>query len=79
MSCDPLKDLMWLEVLALGGILLPVFIGHYVSPLLGVIIALVWWLTPGSPYPILYVGSWLPFALAYPLCLYSILEGDRWG
>ena len=45
---DTLTSLAGLEILALAGILLPLFVGHFLHPAAGLVLALVWWATPGA-------------------------------
>ncbi len=74
---DTLTSLAGLEILALAGILLPLFVGHFLHPAAGLVLALVWWATPGAPVQILhdFRRGWYPFLAAYPWCLYHLFEG----
>jgi hypothetical protein len=64
---DILTSLAGLEALALAGILLPLFVGHFLHPAAGLVLALVWWATPGGPVQILhdFRRGWYPFLAAY--------------
>jgi len=77
-DCDVLKSLIGLECLALLGLLIPLFAGAYLHPAFGLIVAVWWWVIPGTPIPILhsFTDGWQPFVVASPWCLHQFLDAD---
>jgi len=77
-DCDVLKSLIGLECLALLGLLIPLFAGAYLHPAFGQIVAVWWWVIPGTPIPILhsFTDGWQPFVVASPWCLHQFLDAD---
>lgn len=78
MDCDVLKSLIGLECLALLGLLIPLFADAYLHPAFGLIVAVWWWVIPGTLIPILhsFTDGWQPFVVAYPWCLHQFLDAD---
>ena len=76
MDRENVISILLYNVVAFLSLLIPIVIGVFIAPVLGLLIGVYLWIIPGSNYGCihLFFGGWQPFLISYPLGMYLILE-----